>query len=184
MMPDVSRSACSSTAKIHVIDGVEPLGTQIGVFPKRTIPEALREVLFGQQDMMVAGDSSRRDSETQTAPPLQTYAVLDAAKVANLPELLEDSGLEHRCLFKGDAYETLKNVAPWIVRLEEESHFTRSLFTQSKASWHLWSVEPGIFLRSRHGLDEVWRHFRKFTRTQNRQGKWFYNRFWDAGAPG
>lgn len=47
---------------------------------------------------------------------------------SNLPDLLERSGLEHRCLFNGSAYDDLRNVAPWIVRLEERSAFTRHLF--------------------------------------------------------
>lgn len=100
--------------------------------------------------------------------------------MTNLPELLERSGLEHRCLFKGDAYDELKNVAPWIVRLEEGSAFTRNLFTRSDASWHLWEREPGIYFRSRGALDEMWRHFRKFTRVQDKDQQWFYWRFWDV----
>ena len=49
------------------------------------------------------------------AETVRTYAILDAAKAPGLPELLAASELEHRCLFKGDTYEELKDVAPWIV---------------------------------------------------------------------
>ncbi len=49
----------------------------------------------------------------------------------------------------------------------------------SDAPWHLSGAEPGIYLCSRHGLDEVWRHFRKFSRIQDHEGKWFYFRFWE-----
>ncbi len=67
-----------------------------------------------------------------------TYAILDAAKITNLPELLEASPLEHRCLFKGSAYDALKDAAPWVVRLENGNSFTRNLFTRSSAPWHQW----------------------------------------------
>ncbi|MEP4929489.1 MAG: hypothetical protein ABJT31_17080, partial [Hyphomicrobiales bacterium] len=59
----------------------------------KTVPDALYEPLFGQPD----------------DTPLHTYAILDAAKFPNLPELLEVSGLVHRCLFKGDAFDELKD---------------------------------------------------------------------------
>lgn len=70
------------------------------------------------------------------------------------------------------------------MRLEDNNDFTRNLFTQSDAPWHLWDIEPGIYLRSNHGLESLRRHFRKFTRIQDHEGKWFYNRFWDATASG
>lgn len=153
----------------------------MGIFPKRTVPDALQDVLFGQ--------SEPTDSEIEMAggnvasiPMMRTYAILDAAKVPNLPNLLENSGLEHSCLFKDDAYDEMKDVAPWLVRLEEDTSFTRNLFTQSDAPWHLWGAEPGVYVRSRHDLDSLWRHFRKFTRIQDDNGKWFYWRFWDCWA--
>lgn len=112
-------------------------------------------------------------------PAVYSYAILDAAKVTNLPEFLENSGLEHRCLFKGDAYNELRVVAPWIVQLEDGNSFTRHLFTRSDVPRHLWDTEPGIYIRSRSMLDEMWRHFRKFTRAQDGSGKWFYTRFYE-----
>ena len=45
-----------------------------------------------------------------------------AAKIVNLPELLESSRLWHRCLFQGKAYDELRTVAPWLVRPERETH--------------------------------------------------------------
>ncbi|WP_394196061.1 DUF4123 domain-containing protein [Litoreibacter albidus] len=113
-------------------------------------------------------------------PPLHTYAILDAAKLAGLGELLAASGLEHRCLFKGDAYDELKDVAPWIVRLEKCNGITRNLFTRSSAGSHLWDKESGIYLRSRGTLDEMWGHFRKFTKVKDEDGRWFYFRFWEC----
>lgn len=170
--------AGAPTVQVDVIEGVEPLNTQIGVFPKRTVPEALLAVLFGQPEPSHDEVAMAGDADT-LVPPMRTYTILDASKVMGLPDLLENSGLEHRCLFKGDAYDEMKDVAPWLVRLEEGNVFTRNLFTQSDAPWHLWESGSGVYFRSCRDLDGVWRHFRKFTRIQDEAGKWFYFRFWD-----
>lgn len=180
--PNVSQ-ADRPGIQADIVEDVEPLDAQIGVFPKRTVPETLRTVLFGQPEPTESG-IEMAGGDISNVPPMQTYTILDASKVTGLPDLLENSGLEHLCLFKGDAYDEMKDVAPWLVRLEEDNSFTRNLFTQSDAPRHLWNTEPGIYFRSRRGLDEVWRHFRKFTRIQDKAGKWYYNRFWDATASG
>lgn len=165
--------------QIRTFEGVAPLDAQLGAFPKKTVPDALHDAIFGQPEP-TAAEIGMAGGDAAAVPPMQTYAILDAAKIANLPELLEDSGLEHRCLFKGDAYDELKDVAPWIVRLEDCSSFTRNLFTRSQAPWHLWDSEPGVYIRSRGVLDEMWRHLRKFTRLRDEGGKWLYFRFWQA----
>lgn len=169
---------------VNAIEGVEPLDTLIGVFPKKTAPDALHDALFGQPEP-TAVEIEAAGGDPAAVPPMQTYAILDAAKVTNLPELLERSGLDHRCLFKGAAYDELKNVAPWIVRLEEDNAFTRNLFTRSEAHWHLWDKEPGIYVRSRGTLDDMWRHFRKFIMVENVNGNSVFLRIcdgktWDA----
>lgn len=174
----ISRTA-RTWLQVETIENVVPLDVQMGALPKKTVPDVSWDALFGRPDpspieIEVAGGNPA------TVLPMQTYAILDAAKVTNLPEMLADSELEHRCLFKGEAYDDLKNVAPWIVRLENENTFTRNLFTRSDAYWHLWDNEPGIYVRSRGTLEEMWRHFRKFTRVRDEAGKWFYFRFWDS----
>lgn len=173
------RSPEHPALRIETIEGVEPLDAQLGAFPKKTVPDVLYDALFGQPEA-TAIEIETAGGDASAVPPMRTYAILDAAKVTNLPELLERSGLEHRCLFKGDAYDELRDVAPWIVQLEDDDGFTRNLFTRSDAPWHLWDTEPGIYVRSRGTLDEMWRHFRKFTRVQDESGKWFYWRFWES----
>ncbi|MDO5643801.1 MAG: DUF4123 domain-containing protein, partial [Paracoccus sp. (in: a-proteobacteria)] len=165
--------------RIEIIEGVAPLDAQLGVFPKRTVPDALYDALFGQPDPSPA-EVEAAGGNASAVPFMQTFAILDAAKIMDLPELLEDSGLAHRCLFKGDAFDELKDVAPWIVRLEKGNNFTRNLFTRSDACWHLWDSQPGIYVRSRATLDDIWRHFRKFTRIRDTSGGWLYFRFWES----
>lgn len=166
--------------RIETIEGVGPLDDQFGVHPPKTVPDALREVLFGQSEPSEA--EIDRYSSAETVPPMQTYSILDAAKVFGMPEMLGASGLEHRCLFKGDAYDDMKDVAPWIVRLEDGNDFTQKLFTEGKPPWLMWDKEPGVYIRSRATLDTLWKHFRKFTRVQDENGKWFYMRFWEPHA--
>lgn len=169
---------CDFQLQMKTIVGLAPLDAQIGVFPKKTVPEALYQVLFDQPEP-TESEIEAAGGDISSLQSAQTYAILDAAKIANLPELLAQSGLNHRCLFKGDALQTLKDVAPWIVRLEDDNRFTRNLFTRSPAPWHLWDAEPGIYVCTRGSLDEMWRHFRKFTRVQAEAGKWYYLRFWE-----
>ncbi len=167
----VETSAAASTApgfelRVDMVRGIRPMDRQFGIMARKTVPQPLLDPLFGQDD-------GRRD--------LQTYMILDAGRVKGLPEMLETSGLEHRCLFKGEAYDKLKDVAPWLVRLVIDNRFTRQIFTQSDATWHLWDKEPGIYLRSAGSLGEMWRHFRKFTKLPDETGKWYYWRFWEGG---
>ncbi|BAQ69466.1 hypothetical protein NHU_02314 [Rhodovulum sulfidophilum] len=153
--------------QMEMIPDVLPLDAQFGVDRPIFVPDALFPVMFAQPEEL---EDDRR---------FHTYALLDAAKVPALPEMLAVSGLEHRCLFKGSSYEKLKDAAPWIVRLEDDNRFTRNLFTRSDTPWHLWDAEPGLYLRSRGTLDQIWQHLRKFTRVRDEAGKWFYFRFWE-----
>lgn len=164
--PEAHDAPAEPSLQFNTIEGVEPLDAQLGIIELKTVPDALHEPLFGQH----------------SGVPLHTYAILDAAKVPNLPELLNASGLIHKCFFKGDAYDELKDVAPWIVQLEDDNAFTRNLFTKSDAPWHLWDTEPGIYLRSYGTLNEMWKHLRKFTKVQDEDGKWLYFRFWEPRA--
>lgn len=163
-----------ASLSIEIVDGVEPLDDQLAMIEKKTVPDALRKILF--EDPLVLKQD--HDPKQQIAQ-MHTYAILDGAKVPQLSLMLEASGLPHRCLFRGTAFKELKDVAPWIVQLEEGNAFCRHLFTSGKAHWQLWDKAPGIFLRSRASLDALWRHVRKFTRIQDETGKWFYFRFYD-----
>ena len=134
--------------------------------------------MFGPLDQ---GSIKRSDPENRPGnePVVKAFAVLDAARVMHLPKLLQGSGLTHRCLFKGQAYEDLKNAGPWLVELKPENTFTRNLFTSSDAPWHLWRSEPGIFIRSAVSFDDLYKHLRKFTMITDESGAAYYFRFWE-----
>ena len=71
--PEAVEAPAEPALQIDTIEGVEPLDAQLGVAELKTVPDALYEPLFGQPS----------DARSHT------YAILDAAKVPNLPELLE-----------------------------------------------------------------------------------------------
>lgn len=173
------KTEAAPALQIEQIDDVEPLDAQFGVDQPKTVPDVLYEAVFGQPDLTEAALAAD-GGDLGKLPALYTYAILDAAKVMNLPEMLDSSGLEHRCLFKGAAYDEMKDVAPWIVRLEEGNTFTRNLFTQSDAPWHFWDDEPGICLRSPVSLNALWKHLRKFTRLRDQKTRWHFFRFWEG----
>lgn len=115
-------------------------------------------------------------------PPLDSFGLLDAARAPYLPDLLESSGLEWCSLFNGAAAEEFREAAPYLVRIYENDKFTRRLFSDSGMPNDLWTAAPGIFLRSRKSMDELRRQFRKFTRIQMEDKKWYYFRFWELAA--
>lgn len=111
--------------------------------------------------------------------PVSTYALLDAAKVPNLREMIESSGLENRCIFSGHTFDELADVAPWLVRLEPGHLFVRRLFEKGDAPWELWNRDAGIFLRSSLSIDDLRRHLKKFTKASDGSGQNYFVRFWE-----
>lgn len=146
---------------------VEPLEPGINAGSERILPEQLAEVLFGQ-----AG-----------SPPMpaasNTYAILDAAKITGLPEMLEVADMASRCLFRGSAYHELADAAPWLVQLRSSDSLVRKLFTAADPPRGLWNLEAAVFFRSPITFDHLWTHLRRFTRLRDSGGSWFYFRFWE-----
>ncbi|WP_179379256.1 DUF4123 domain-containing protein [Jannaschia marina] len=172
---DANGSAAASAPEltIETLDGIEPLEDQFGAAEPLSVPVSLRAVLFGQTEQ---GEMDR------SLPPLHTYAVLDSAKVPGLPEILETSDLDHACLFQGEAARELRDVAPWIVRLQEGHRLTRMLFSGGMGPGRLWETGPGIYLRSRKGLRDVHGHLRHLSKVRVEDGGWLFFRYWDADA--
>lgn len=161
---------------VRNIFGIEPFGSQIGGGSKKTIPDGLQESLFGVPASAAALEAPSGDNR---ATPLKTYAILDAAKVPLLPDLLETSGLAFRCLFKGAARQQLGTAAPYLVELRDGNGFVRRLFTDSDRAPKLWQSNCAVYLRSEQGLDEVVRHLRKLYLIRGNAGESdAYLRFW------
>ena len=176
---DATQEEDQSWLHVEEIGPVTPLDAQFGVHPKKTVPDALHDALFGQPEPTEA----ERAAFGEDVPPLGTYAVLDAAKMPYLlTSLLESSGLRYQSLFQGAAQEELGEHAPYLVELKDCHDFTRRLFTGPDGINGLWEKELGIFIRSRTSFDALRKHLRKFTRVQDEEGKWYYFRFWEGSS--
>lgn len=157
--------------RIEDIGEVEPLDSQFGVFDRRSVPEILHAPLFDQPSVEEGG------------PPLNTYAVLDAAKMPYLlPGFLDGSGLHYESLLQGQAQEELENHAPYLVALEDDNHFTRRLFTGPKGVNGIWHKVTPFMIRTPVDFSTLRKHLRKFLRIQDEAGKWYYFRFWELGV--
>lgn len=108
------------------------------------------------------------------------HAVLDAARIAGLPEILASSDLPHRCLFTGKAAAECADVAPWLVELSSESTLLRNLLTLGSGPQSLWSKQPGTLLVSDLSLDVIYGHLRKYLRVRDEDAVWYYFRFWES----
>lgn len=169
---------------IDVLTDIVPLDAQTGVFPLKCVPDGLVDALFGEH---APTDAEIAQYGTGSGmPPMKTYAILDAAKLTGGFGEFGSGDDPFRCLFKGEAEETLQDVAPYLFELTPESTMTRRLLTYDPAiadtltSAHLWHADACIFIRTRASMDDVWKHFRKFTHVQNEVEKWYYFRFWEA----
>ena len=147
----------------RMLEGIVPLDRQFGAHPKQVVPDCLRPLLF---------------SPDQGG----CFALLDAAAITDLPLILETCGLAHDCLFQGEALASMAEVAPWIVRLDPDSLLTRRLLSDTGDGWGLWG-DGAVFLRSAASLDDLRRHFRRFTRLYDAAtGKWLFFRFYAAAT--
>lgn len=111
-----------------------------------------------------------------------SYAVIDAALVPNLPELLEASGLPHRCLYRIETQPELADTAPWLVALTQDCRFLRGIFTAGDRPDQLWNSHAVMLLTSDSDLDGLHRLLRRFTRVRDSAGRWYYWRFWEPRA--
>jgi len=148
----------------ETIENFKPLDMQHGVDEKKFLPEALKDTLFPSID---------------NQNPPQVYAVIDAGKTSLLYDMLQESGLNFKCLFDGKAAEEFKHVAPYLVQMEEKNNFTRHLFTRSSLPADMWGKENALYFHSRDNFDIVRNRLRKLTRVCDTDKKWYFNRFWE-----
>ncbi len=153
----------------HDIAGLTPLDAQMGVRTPKCVPDALVGPLFGP---------------AEDGAPLHTYAILDAAKLSLLPDIIEASEAQRACLFQGDAATELRDLSPWLVALGQGDRLTRALMTDCAGPTGLWARDLGLMLRCAAPFDQVWQHLRRFVRLrQADDDAWFYFRFWERHVP-
>ncbi|SDY10706.1 protein of unknown function [Tritonibacter mobilis] len=126
--------------------------------------------------------SSTRTFMEAIFPPTakHTYAVMDAAKIFGFQEVLESSGMQHECLYRGRAQERWGDVAPWLVRLKADHALTRELLLKKNnpASFSFLKA-PALFLTTDYSFDVVLKHLRRFTKVRAEDGRVLLLRFYD-----
>lgn len=103
----------------------------------------------------------------------QLYAILDGARDENIFSRLVVADIDSACLLRGDQAIDLAEVAPYLLRLQQEKPFT---------SWILenyWGKSWGIVLESPATLRDLKRHFRKFLVVYTEEGNPLYFRYYD-----
>ncbi len=138
---------------------VAPLDMQFGVHPPKTVPDEIQAALSGQTPL---------------------YAVIDAALIDGLPEILTASGLRAESLYIGDEGEEMADVAPYLVSLTHDAGLLRQLFSQSGNPLHWWDRSAAILMASDVPFDALHGHLRRLLRLRDAQGKWTIFRFWDG----
>jgi len=105
------------------------------------------------------------------------YMVLDGARDPRILELLHEAPDEHRSLYEGTRGEALEDVAPYLVRLRDDSGLLERLVLEG------WEKRWGIFLASPLNFVDLRRHLRRFLMVEvedTRQRLYF--RFYDPGV--
>lgn len=105
------------------------------------------------------------------------YAILDGARDPRIVELLHEAPDEHRSLYEGTRGEALEAVAPYLVRLRDDSGLLERLMIEG------WERRWGIFFASPLSFRDMRRHLRRFLMVEvedTRQRLYF--RFYDPGV--
>lgn len=145
--------------------------SEVSVWDREWISPDLKMHLFGQPEENLV---------------LRTYFIVDATLRKNITGVFDLSAVDVpvRCLFKEGAAESMKEAAPYLIdmtlppeALEDRDAvpaFHRDFFQNH------WGQNTGIFIRTTGTMEDVWKHFRKFTRAQvETDHRWVFFRFWD-----
>lgn len=106
-------------------------------------------------------------------PDELTYAIFDGARNPDVVPLVMGSKLPARCLYVGDIDPALVRVAPHLVRLSRNDPKSKALIERA------WGESWGIFLRSTETLEGLHRHFRRFLRVRDEEGRRMLFRYYD-----
>lgn len=155
-----------------------PLGRDADIDPEAPCPPALDGWMFGTRPFLKSEALCVADSICHS------YAIIDANRVQGCVEMIESSELERACLYDGEMAVELRDMAPWLVRLDPGNSFVRKLFSTTPEdteppTWMMWSTAPAIYIRSRLDLHGLRTHLRHFTRIELEDGAESFLRFWD-----
>ena len=103
----------------------------------------------------------------------RVFAILDGAAVGDLLTPLYEHLPEFECLYRGEIQPDIAEVAPYLVRLERGTEFTKWVLEQG------WGNHWGIFAVADAELLALRRHFRRFLTVHDADGKPLYFRYYD-----
>ncbi len=115
-------------------------------------------------DPLAVDARTRAEAKDDETPPLRAYAVLDASQSPDISICLKGFNDPARCLFDGQAYDDLAEVAPWVVE-----------FTRYSDAWY-WFIEEGygqnwgIFVHSRLDMPRLKTQLKKFLKIEDEDG--------------
>lgn len=103
----------------------------------------------------------------------QIWMVIDGARDRRIYSDLLNSHLVYSCLYSGTIPWELEVAAPYLVQLEYEDKFTRSLLQRS------WGESWGIFLRCDIRMERLRRHLRTLLTVRSWNGQRMLFRYYD-----
>ncbi len=103
------------------------------------------------------------------------YAVLDGARNKRIEPLLNNSTLEHACLYAGKLSYVLQRAAPHIVKLEKNHPLTHKLLRMGWGdSWGIFAIcQPDITMVAMRN------NCRRICKVESPEGKTFIFRYYD-----
>ncbi len=139
------------------------------------------DVLFCQKIEINPKGENPADLLFDAAPAggdVRVIAILDAARVFGLPEILHASGLRHVSLFQ----EGTDDNAPFLVELSADSRLTRRLLDGRDRPTNLLHANAGIHFRTALDMASLRRHLRRLMRVTDEAGQVCFFRFWEPWA--
>ena len=104
---------------------------------------------------------------------LNVFAVLDGASIPDLLQQLYELQPESVCLYRGELEPDMAEVAPYLVKLKQDSDFTDWLIEKG------WGEHWGIYALSHESMSAMRRHFRAFLVVYTPENKPVYFRYYD-----
>lgn len=101
------------------------------------------------------------------------YALLDGARDRRIHVAVRNAPLPSVCLFSGALSPRIAAAAPYLVQLRKEAPFVRFILQNG------WGNAWGIFAMSTATVEEMRRHFRRFLRVTDENGKRLFFRYYD-----
>ncbi|MFK7944429.1 MAG: DUF4123 domain-containing protein [Paracoccaceae bacterium] len=109
-------------------------------------------------------------------PDLMAYAIVDGAQTEGLPQRLLEMGARHECLFVGQLEPEVREVAPHLVSLNEDTGMLEHLLEGG------WMKGWAIYLRSPLGMLDLRKHLRTLSLAELPDGEVVFFRYYDPLA--